>query len=380
MKKTSTKMIIAVTAPLLLAIGAGSLFTHANDRDGMASASPMPDNYIMNLGGGAKTGSATLVGQMNSSDGKDNNSNKNTDANIYADSKKTGNTGKKNSYCKPVATHPKSLQRNVHQKAVVKHDNTVVKEQAEVSRSSSFTGIRPAQKKSIVTTVILNPVFNQPAACEDVVVTIPAKKHETKHAGGIGFAPELGINLNDSKTSQFITNGFHAGVMVNIGIGNSFAVQPGLEYITKGSRNKKITSNELSRTTVTTMGFNYVELPLDIAYKFGGKVGQNRFMVGAGPYVSYLAGAETKVQATDINSQGNVAHKSVYETTGTANMNRFDYGVGGFIGSQTPKGFYTKAGAEWGLKDVFTTPGTPVRNINYLITFGYILGSKNKTY
>jgi len=209
----------------------------------------------------------------------------------------------------------------------------------------------------------------------------------------VNLAPELGVNLNglyNNNTSNEFANGFHVGIMMNIRISNVLALQPGLMYTMKGGEVMNVSSTTfgevntpLEVNTSTKIRLHYIELPLNIVYKFGDIAGKPRFMVGAGPYVSCLVSRQDIVSSATTNDEGFTVNTQKYSTSTTANMKRLDYGIGGFVGCQMPKGFYGKIGTEWGITDIVQDPVNGKmsdRNYNFLLSVGYIIGAKNNVY
>lgn len=127
--------------------------------------------------------------------------------------------------------------------------------------------------------------------------------------------------------SQGVTNkneriGFHIGVFAQAPIGEFFAIQPELLYMTKGA---SADYNVLSFNGKNTFRLNYAELPVLATFKLGQAV-----ELQAGPYVAYLLNS-------NINSNGDFG-------TGTSpinrdNFNKIDYGVGGGLNFYLGKGF-----------------------------------------
>lgn len=117
--------------------------------------------------------------------------------------------------------------------------------------------------------------------------------------------------------SQGVSNkneriGFHAGVFAQVPIGEFFAVQPELLYMTKGA---SATYNVLGFNGKNTFRLNYAELPVLATFKLGQTV-----ELQAGPYVGYLLNS-------NINSNGDFGTGS--SAINRDNFNKIDYGVAG---------------------------------------------------
>ena len=130
--------------------------------------------------------------------------------------------------------------------------------------------------------------------------------------------------------------GFHAGVFAQIPVGEFFAVQPELLYMTKGA---SANYNVLGFNGANTFRLNYAELPVLATFKLGQAV-----ELQAGPYVGYLLNS-------NINSNGDFG-------TGTSainrnNFNKVDYGIAGGLNIYFGKVF-VGARYEQGLQRIAT--------------------------
>jgi len=215
----------------------------------------------------------------------------------------------------------------------------------------------------------------------------PAAVHLAIEAGGT--ANNLYRMSDDFQTSNMLKAGFSAGAMVNIRLGDHFAVEPGLRYIMKGAVIKS-SSNDgvLATDEKDKLTFHYIEMPLNFVYNSGGW-GTSHFMLGVGPYASYLVNAQDKRKVTTTNIAENATtvtegqHSLPVGNRNTpGNVSYYDAGAGGFIGWQFKTGTYVKAGAEVGLIDlqenVQTLGNFNDRNYNFLLSVGYMMGYNKK--
>jgi len=362
MKKNSTKKVIAILALLLIAIGAGVYFNHERTLNNGQNTASIPANTDSQSQAPVVTTAPVPTPAT-------------TDVQENAENKPVATT---------VSTKKRYHYRKFGKRTSAKNNDL------DVSATAEYSGNIPAttQVTANVPDVNANNATTNKVVTREQTTTV-AKSGNKKKPGRVNIAPEIGMNMNTlyhNNTSNIPTNGFNAGVMVNIGLNDVFAVQPGLRYIMKGNEAKSTgteeeTTNEVDIDSKRMLG--YVEMPVNFVYKFGDKKGYSRFMIGAGPYISYLVNAQEKVNTTIKNNEAFVLNSQNTMSTSTDGLNKVDYGVGGFIGCQLPKGFYAKAGAEWGLSDVSRGQSgskSSDRNNNYLISVGYILGPKGKIY
>ncbi|GAB4024915.1 porin family protein [Spirosoma gilvum] len=131
--------------------------------------------------------------------------------------------------------------------------------------------------------------------------------------------------------------GFHVGVFAQAPIGEFFAIQPELLYMTKGA---SATYNVLGFTGKNTFKLNYAELPVLATFKLGQAV-----ELQAGPYVSYLLNS-------NINSNGDFGSGS--GAINRDNFNKVDYGIAGGLNLYFGKAFIG-ARYEQGLQQIANT-------------------------
>jgi len=129
------------------------------------------------------------------------------------------------------------------------------------------------------------------------------------------FGVKGGINLASMSFSEDMDNsvksllGVHAGPVVEIELQESLCFNTGLLFSVKGAKMEY--GNENASTSL-----NYLEIPLNVAYKFSLGESSN-FFVQAGPYLAYALSGKTKFgdESEDID----------FEADG---MKRMDFGLG----------------------------------------------------
>lgn len=127
--------------------------------------------------------------------------------------------------------------------------------------------------------------------------------------------------------SQGATNkneriGFHVGLFAQAPVGEFFAIQPELLYMTKGA---SADYNFVGFNGKNTFKLNYAELPVLATFKLGQAV-----ELQAGPYVAYLLNS-------NINSNGDFG--SGTSAINRDNFNKVDYGVAGGLNIYFGKAF-----------------------------------------
>jgi hypothetical protein len=196
--------------------------------------------------------------------------------------------------------------------------------------------------------------------------------------GGYSMATQYGILEPDIpyKVDVFFRHGFGAGFMIYYPINNRFAMQQEFLYVQKGS----IEDIELLDRPIfshTEYDLEYFELPMVMRYKIG-DWGNYSFFGTSGFSLSILLGGENRLSGTaEIN--GEVV--SFEDKNPIDGIDLFDYaflyGAGverEFLGKRSF--FEYRFTIAWNTLMMPTAEGeepAPLRNQNYLFTFGFYL-------
>jgi len=178
------------------------------------------------------------------------------------------------------------------------------------------------------------------AASLFILLNINAQKSSIILRGGLNLAnvtiTESG-RIEDSKTLA----SFQAGFIGDVSLGKFISLQPGLLVTGKGSKTQSGEPTDANYFKATTNPI-YLEVPLNLVFKFGANGGPN-FFAGAGPYLAIgIAGknkTEGKFFGTSFSNESNIDWSNDDPTTlnyeegaGLGIMKRFDYGLNGTAG------------------------------------------------
>ncbi|MBL7698804.1 MAG: OmpA family protein [Chitinophagaceae bacterium] len=151
--------------------------------------------------------------------------------------------------------------------------------------------------------------------------------------------------------------GFHVGILAETHLFNSNTLyfQTGMSYINKGRKfSTQLDSSVSGITKVTGSQFvNYMEMPLNIVFKKDlGK--KSRFIIGAGPYVSFLfSGRESTSVYFDNGSVQASENTSLKVPRSSGKYKNVDFGVNALAGVEFGQLFLT-ANYSKGLSDFYT--------------------------
>jgi len=130
--------------------------------------------------------------------------------------------------------------------------------------------------------------------------------------GGLNVSNFISGDQVSDKNARF---GFHAGVFGQLFVNEGFAIQPELNYSTKGN---KVTTTYDVIDQETKFNLAYLDMPVLAVFKLG-----NAVEIQAGPYWAYLLSA-------NIDTDGDLGDDFVQ--LDRKNFDNWDYGLAGGIG------------------------------------------------
>jgi hypothetical protein len=143
----------------------------------------------------------------------------------------------------------------------------------------------------------------------------PSEGMSTGARAGIKGGLNASNFINDEITDKNGRFGFHAGVYGQLFVSEGFAVQPEVNFSTKGNR----TTTEFGLIDQETkFNLNYIDIPVLAVFKLGPAV-----EIHFGPYWSYLVGAS-------IDNDGDILDD--FSELDRDNFTKWDYGLAGGIG------------------------------------------------
>lgn len=155
------------------------------------------------------------------------------------------------------------------------------------------------------------------------------------------FGIKGGLNLTnlfvDDVNDEHMRVGLNGGVYAKLPITRGFSIQPELLYSGKGAKLEY--NNFLEGSGEYRFNLHYVELPVLAVIN----VAKN-FNIHAGPYVSYLAGANI----SDLKDDGSISNIKDLKAD---NFNRFDYGLAAGLGIDV-QNFTIGARYNYGLHEI----------------------------
>ncbi|MDR1632508.1 MAG: PorT family protein [Dysgonamonadaceae bacterium] len=190
-------------------------------------------------------------------------------------------------------------------------------------------------------------------------------------AQGVKFGVTTGLNVSNESIKLIKTDwkaGFQGGVFLDYAVTPQLSLVPELLFTQRGSKlnisitddNGKMIDSGYSET------LNYLQLPVNVAYKFDLSNDQKLFPF-AGAYLGYGLSGSVKFQRAGVES-GNTKIKF-----GSAEdrMKRLDYGLNIGAGYQYDHIIF-KLQYNHGLADLSNIKDRKIKNKNLAVTVGYL--------
>ena len=173
--------------------------------------------------------------------------------------------------------------------------------------------------------------------------------------GGMNIA-SMSFSSSGFDVSPKSIIGVHIGPVAEFKLQESLSFNTGLLYSLKGTR---ATNNLLKETTT----LNYLEIPLNIAYKFETSK-TSKFFIQAGPYLGYALSGKDKTngETTDIEF-------------GEGGAKRFDFGVGIGLGLEFGQ-LVPSVNYQFGLANINDDKDIKLKNKVFEISIAYMFGGK----
>jgi len=158
---------------------------------------------------------------------------------------------------------------------------------------------------------------------------------------------KAGLNLSnlyaEEATDDQARVGWHAGLYGQLFASEAFAIQPEVNFSTKGTGVTRVTST-MARYE-SKFNLTYIDIPILGVFKLG-EVAE----IHAGAYWAYLLGAEIRNNDNDPDNE--------FTTIDRDNFDDWDYGLVGGIGFNLGKSAQLGARYNYGLNEIADSKGT----------------------
>ena len=166
------------------------------------------------------------------------------------------------------------------------------------------------------------------------------------------------VKENGEDQSANAKAGFTGGLIFNVAAGKKFMIQPGINWVEKGTTDEE-NGEKISITT------SNVEVPVNFLYASKGG-----FFIGGGPYAAFAVSGKAKA--------GDVSAKIHFGNSSDDVMKGFDLGTNVVTGYQSPKGLLVAANFNQGLTNLAPSDGSnsSIKSAYIGIKLGYVLKGK----
>lgn len=159
--------------------------------------------------------------------------------------------------------------------------------------------------------------------------------------GGVNFFTITGKTVIGADIDNDITTGFSAGVNAEVPVGRAFYLQPGVEYVRKG------TENEAGDVKTS---LSYIDIPVNLVYK--PVLGTGKLLIGAGPYIGFGIGGKRTFSNANVSAEQDVEFVDDYTNGFTPQFRRIDAGANFLTGYEFANHLSVLLKAQLGLKNI----------------------------
>jgi hypothetical protein len=179
------------------------------------------------------------------------------------------------------------------------------------------------------------------------------------------------VKLGDDSEKFDPKVGFTTGILLDIPAGRHFSIQPALNFVQKGMKEKQTL---MGVTIKSSMNVNYVEVPLNFLYNSRRKAGN--FFAGGGP--SFAIGVSGKYKFND--GTNNVNEDVKFGDSDEDDMKSFDLGANIIAGFSMNNGLMFALNYNAGLNNLLPkNPDDGKLTSRYFgIRIGYILNTNRR--
>jgi|TARA_R110000737_G_scaffold2188_1_gene6158 hypothetical protein len=192
--------------------------------------------------------------------------------------------------------------------------------------------------------------------------------------GGVNLQNINGKDANGDKLSNSLVIGYNIGVNYEFPIATDFYLQPGIQFIKKGTKGPVTYANSGNYTIDREIKLNYIEVPINFIFK--PILGTGHLILGFGPYVGYAVGGKALFEGTNAPDDTNIDFRSTVSNTDPNNLiyfKRMDVGGNFFVGYELKSGLNFSLTSQLGLVNINskTTSKLANQNTGFGLAIGY---------
>lgn len=183
-----------------------------------------------------------------------------------------------------------------------------------------------------------------------------------------------GKDASGTKLSNSLVPGFNIGFNYEIPIAPEFYFQPGLHFVTKGTKGPIVyTNNSGSHSITREIKMNYIEMPLNLVFK--PLLGVGHMVLGFGPYVGYCIGGKAKFIGSPVPVDSDIQFEKAVPDNDVNSLiyfKKIDIGANFFVGYEFQNGINLILNSQLGLVNINSNTTSKIENKN--TGFGLALG------
>lgn len=180
---------------------------------------------------------------------------------------------------------------------------------------------------------------------------------------------DAGVLLKNTLVPKFVF-----GLNLSYMIAPEFYLQPGLQYIGKGTKGTMpFVDNNGSHSITRELSLNYIEMPINFIYK--PLLGSGHLLLGFGPYIGYCIGGKAVFSGSPEVAEEKLVIGKTVPNNQTNNLSYFkplDVGANFLVGYEFQNGLQFILNSQLGLINVNSDNASSLTNKN--TGFGLLVG------
>lgn len=181
-------------------------------------------------------------------------------------------------------------------------------------------------------------------------------------AGGVSVS-NMTQKLLGEKVSGLYQAGVVFGVLADMPMEKNGSFQPGINFIQKGTHNKKTIGNPDQKTKLT---LNYIELPLNVLFK----IPRTKITVGGGPAFAFGVGGHGVVETNNVPQEIDINFGEDDED----DFKAYDVGLNAQAAYNFSSGLFVAINYTYGINSLFAdkSPDGQLYNMSGSVRVGYL--------
>lgn len=183
--------------------------------------------------------------------------------------------------------------------------------------------------------------------------------------GGLNLQNINGKDANGIELTNSLIPAYSIGVNYEFPIATDFYIQPGVQFIKKGTKGQVTYANSENYTITREVNLNYLEVPINFIFK--PLLGTGHVILGFGPYLGYAVNGKATFEGANAPQNSDIDFQASVPSTDPNNLiyfRRMDMGGNFFAGYEFNNGINFSLTSQLGLININSKNTSKLTNQN----------------